>query len=192
MSDKEEIIQIVAFWTNSNQTPNEIMKILLDQYTHTIIKKSKHALSFTLVLPESIKTTKIMMVSISNLNKEYPGITDVNCYFIFVDLQNENSNEILELILSYSKNYCDLSKKIFVLGIVNKMNDTKHYINKEKIKKTMDSGNFFYEYKELKLEKAKEVKDSLLKLLVKSSKEGTRQNNNSEKNGNQAHSCNVF
>ena len=170
MSDKEEKIQIVAFWTNINQTPNEILQILLDQYTHTIIVKSKHAISFTLVLPESIKTTNIMMVSLSNLNREYIGITDVDCYLIFVDLQNENSKENLELILSYYKNYCDLEKRIFVLGIANKQNDKKQFINKNKIKKMMDSGKFFYEYKELNLEKIKEVKDSLLKIFEINSK----------------------
>ena len=195
MSDKKEIIQIVAFGTNSNQTPNEILQILLDQYTHTIIEKSKHAISFTLVVPESIKATKIMMVSmvsISNLNREYTGITDVNSYLIFVDLQNENSKENLELILSYYKNYCDLEKKIFVLGIVSIKNDTKQFINKQKIKKMMNSGKFLYEYNELNLENLKEVKNSLLKIFVKSYKEGIEDNNKSEKNGNQAHLCNVF
>ena len=132
------------------------------------------------------------MVSISNLNREYTGITDVNSYLIFVDLQNENSKENLELILSYYKNYCDLEKKIFVLGIVSIKNDTKQFINKQKIKKMMNSGKFLYEYNELNLENLKEVKNSLLKIFVKSYKEGIEDNNKSEKNGNQAHLCNVF
>ena len=112
MSDREQKIQIVAFSTNeSNQTPNDILQILLDQYSHTIIKKSRHAIALTLVLPDSINSTKIMMCSVLNLTREYTGITDVNCYFIFIDLQNDNSKENFDLIISYLKDYCDLNKK---------------------------------------------------------------------------------
>ena len=147
MSDKEEKIQIVAFSTNeSNQTPNDILQILLDQYTHTIIKKSRHAIALTLVLPDSINSTKIMMCSVLNLTREYTGITDVNCYFIFIDLQNENSKENFDLIISYFKDYCDLTKKIFIIGFINKDNNTKHIISKEEVKRVMDSGNLNYEY----------------------------------------------
>ena len=56
---KEEIIQIVAFPTNDiNFTPNDIINILLKKYKHTIINKSRHAIEFTLILPNSVKTTK--------------------------------------------------------------------------------------------------------------------------------------
>ena len=193
MSDREQKIQIVAFSTNeSNQTPNDILQILLDQYTHTIIKKSRHAIALTLVLPDSINSTKIMMCSVLNLTREYTGITDVNCYFIFIDLQNDNSKENFDLIISYFKDYCDLTKKIFIIGFINKDNNTKHIISKEEVKRVMDSGNLNYEYFELNLNKTKEVSDSLLNIFVKSSKEENGDEFNVDKNEKQAHSCNVY
>ena len=193
MSESEEKIQIVSFSTNdTNYTPIDILQILLDQYTHTVVKKSRHAIAFMMALPDSIKQTKIMMCSVLNLTKEYTGITDVNCYLVFIDLKNENSKENFNLIISYLKDYCDLGKKIFVLGIVNKDNDIKQIISEKDIINIMDSGNFIYEYIEIDLEKTKEVADSLLNIFIKCSKEESIEDNKIEKDGKQAHSCNVF
>ena len=193
MSESEEKIQIVSFSTNdTNYTPIDILQILLDQYTHTVVKKSRHAIAFMMALPDSIKQTKIMMCSVLNLTKEYTGITDVNCYLVFIDLKNENSKETFNLIISFLKDYCDLGKKIFVLGIVNKDNDIKQIISEKDIINIMDSGNFIYEYSEIDLEKTKEVADSLLNIFIKCSKEKATEDNKIEKYGKQAHSCNVF
>ena len=193
MSESEEKIQIVSFSTNdTNYTPIDILQILLAQYTHTVVKKSRHAIAFMMALPDSIKQTKIMMCSVLNLTKEYTGITDVNCYLVFIDLKNENSKENFNLIISYLKDYCDLGKKIFVLGIVNKDNDIKQIFSEKDIINNMDSGNFIYEYIEIDLEKTKEVADSLLNIFIKCSKEESIEDNKIEKDGKQAHSCNVF
>ena len=193
MSESEEKIQIVSFSTNdTNYTPIDILQILLDQYTHTVVKKSRHAIAFMMALPDSIKQTKIMICSVLNLTKEYTGITDVNCYLVFIDLKNENSKETFNLIISFLKDYCDLGKKIFVLGIVNKDNDIKQIISEKDIINIMDSGNFIYEYIEIDLEKTKEVADSLLNIFIKCSKEEATEDNKIEKDGKQAHSCNVF
>ena len=193
MSDNEEKIQIVSFSTNeSNQTPNDIIQILLDQYTHTVIRKSKHAISFTIVLPDSIITKKIMIVSVFNLTREYAGITDVNCYMFFIDLRTENSLENLNVIITYSQNYCDRTKKIFVLGILNEDSESKQCIHKDDIKKIMDQCNFIYEYIELNLGKKKEVSDNLLNIFVKCSKGKNGDEGEIDKNEKQAHSCNVF
>ena len=193
MSDNEEKIQIVSFSTNeSNQTTNDIIQILLDQYTHTLIRKSKHAISFTIVLPDSIITKKIMIVSVFNLSREYAGITDVNCYMFFIDLRTENSIDNLNVIITYSQNYCDRTKKIFVLGILSEDSESKQCIYKDDIKKIMDKGNFIYEYIELNLGKKKEVSDNLLNIFVKCSKEKNGDEGEIDKNEKQAHSCNVF
>ena len=193
MSESQEKIQIVSFSTNdTNYTPIDILQILLNQYTHTVIKKSRHAIAFMMALPDSIKQTKIMMCSVLNLTKEYTGITDVNCYLIFIDLKKENSKETFNLIISFLKDYCDLGKKIFVLGIVNKDNDIKQIISEKYIINIMDSGNFIYEYIEIDLEKTKEVADSFLNIFIKCSKEEAIEDNKIEKDGKQAHSCNVF
>ena len=191
MSAREETIQIVSFSTNNtNCNPNDIFNILLEQYTHTIVKKSRHIITFTLVLPDTVQTTKIMMCSVLNLNREYTGITDVNCYLIFIDLQCENSKDSFDSILSYAQNYCDLNKKIYALGIFNKENDTKQKISKGDIKKIMDSGKLNYEYIEINLVKKEEVADILLNILSSSSKEFSREEGKTE--DKQANSCIVL
>ena len=182
---KEETIQIVAFPTNdTNFTPNDIINILLKQYKHTIINKSRHAIEFTLILPNSMKTTKIMICSISDLTREYSGITDVNCYLIFIDLQNENSKESFDLI--------NLTKKIYVLGVIDEEKEAKQIICEGDIKKVMDSSNFNYEYIEINLIKTNEVADSILNLFIDCSLESSIQESTNNKMDDKAHSCNVF
>ncbi len=194
MSGKnDEIIQIVAFPTSdTNFTPNDIINILLKQYKHTIINKSRHAIEFTLTLPNSVKTTKIMICSISDLTREYSGITDVNCYLIFIDLQNENSKESLDLIISFSQNYCDLTKKIYIFGVINEEKEAKQIICEGDIKKVMDSSNFNYEYIGINLIKTNEVADSILNLFIDCSLESSIQESTINKMDDKAHSCNVF
>ena len=80
-----------------------------------------------------------MICSISDLTREYSGITDVNCYLIFIDLKNEKSKESFYLIISFSQNYCDLTKKIYVFGVINEEKDTKQIIFEGDIKKVLDS-----------------------------------------------------
>ena len=190
---KEEIIQIVAFPTSdTNFTPNDIINILLKQYKHAIINKSRHAIEFTLTLPNSVKTTKIMICSISDLTREYSGITDVNCYLIFIDLQNENSKESLDLIISFSQNYCDLTKKIYIFGVINEEKEAKQIICEGDIKKVMDSSNFNYEYIGINLIKTNEVADSILNLFIDCSLESSIQESTINKMDDKAHSCNVF
>jgi hypothetical protein len=195
MSDKEnETIQIVAFSTSSKAfTPNDIINILLEQYTHNIINQSRHAIAFNLNFPNSVKSTKIMMCSILDLTREYTGITDVNCYLIFVDLQNENSKESLDLIISFSQNYCDLNKKVYTFGVINEKKDAKQIMGEGDIKNIMDSSNMNYEYIQINLIKKEEVADSILYIFMESSKEDSSiKESKIDKNEKQAHSCDVF
>ena len=75
MSTQEDKIQIVAFSTNdSNQTPNDIINIYLEQNKHSILKKSRHAIAFTTALSNTSKISKIMVCSVLNLTREYTGI----------------------------------------------------------------------------------------------------------------------
>ena len=191
MSDYDEKMHIVAFSTNdTNHSPNDILQILLDQYNHSILKKSRHAMSFNLVLPKEKKTTKIMLVSILDLTREYQGITDVNCYIIFIDLQSIQSKKTFDSIISFLKFHCNLIEKIYVLGIVNNKGDTNQIMNKKDIKQIMDSEKFDYKYIELNLEKTKDVAESLLNIFIKISKEKLVKDKN--KSTNRAHLCNVF
>ncbi len=191
MSSQKDNIQIISFTTNDiSLNTNNILKILLEKYNHTIINESKHAMAFDIEFPNSVKPTNIMICSLTDLSKEYSGITDVNFYMIFIDLQNEKSKESLESIISYSKMYCDCSKKIYVIGVINNEKGTK-FIHKEDIKNIMKSGNFIYEYIKIHLEKKKAVADSLLNIFVNFPKESANKKEY-HKSHIQAHSCNVF
>ena len=192
MADSEDKIQIVGFSTNDAiHSQNDILQILFDQYNHMIIKKSRHAISFSLVLPNKTKATKIMLCTLSDLTKEYPGIDDVNCYLIFIDLQQEKSKQTFDSIVSFLKNYCNLQKKIYILGIVTDNGETNQIIHQKDIKKIMDSGNFYYKYIMLNLEDKKNAADSLLNIFIMISQEENDEYKFKKKH-HQAHSCNVF
>ena len=107
-------LQVVSFSTSdSTKTPNDIINIFLGQQNHKIIKKTRHSLAFSLNLNNSSKDTTMMVYSILNLTREYTGITDVNCYLLFVDLEKEDSIKKLNDIIEYAKDFCDLMKKIY-------------------------------------------------------------------------------
>ena len=191
MSGQGDKIQIISFTTNDmSLNINKILKILLEKYTYTIINESKHAMAFDIEFPNSVKPTNIMICSLTDLSKEYSGITDVSFYIIFIDLHDDKSKESLETIISYVRKYCDCTKKIYVLGVLNKEEDTK-FIQTEDIKNLIKSGNFNYEYFEIFLEKKKTVADSLLKIFINFSKESGNKKEY-HKSHHQAHSCNVF
>ena len=192
MSGKEEKIQIVAFSTNdTKQTPNDIINMFLENNNHTILKKSRHAIAFSTKLANSSKPIKIMVCSVLNLTREYTGITDVNCYILFIDLEKEDSKEKFESILNYAKDYCELTKKVYVLGMISGNEDETKHITKADITKTLDGGQLTYEYKEINLSKTKEISDFIMDILVYSSKHSISGDDN-DKDGKQAGSCEIF
>ena len=192
MSGQEEKIQIVAFSTNdTHQTPNDVINMFLESNNHLILKKSRHAIAFSTTLANSSKSTKIMVCSVLNLTREYTGITDVNCYILFIDLEKEDSKEKFESILNYAKDYCELTKKVYVLGMVSGNEDETKQITKADITKTLDGGQLTYEYKEINLSKTKEISDFIMDILVYSSKHSISGDDN-DKDGKQAGSCEIF
>jgi hypothetical protein len=193
MSGQEEKIQIVAFSTNdTQQTPNDVINMFLENNNHLILKKSRHAIAFSTTLANSNKSSKIMVCSVLNLTREYTGITDVNCYILFIDLEKEESKEKFETILNYAKDYCELTKKIYVLGMVSGNDEEIKHITKGEITKTLDSAQVAYEYKEINLSKAKEVSDTIMDVLVYSSKHSISGEETKDKEGGQAGSCEIF
>lgn len=66
-----------------------------------------------------------MICSLFKLNKEYTGIIDVNCYLLFLDLNKDDIIAKFEFILNYKKEICDISKKIFVFGMIKDKNTKK-------------------------------------------------------------------
>ena len=129
-SIEEYQFQIVAFSPNeARPSPNDILKIFLNQFVYKITAESVHAISCEFSLPIS-KRGKIMMISIPDITRTYDGLTDVDFYFLFVHLQNENAQKDFELICSYMQKNCDLNKKIYVFGVV-KDNLSNKIMNKE-------------------------------------------------------------
>ena len=137
-----------------------------------------------------------MSCSVLNLVREYTGITDVNCYIIFIDLEKETSKEKFESILSYIKDYCDLAKKMFIFGMINtnkdEENTNEQFINKDDIKKLLENSDIIYEYKELDLSNIKDIYDAIINILVYSSKNSITQDIIEETEKDQSGSCKIF
>ena len=188
-----EKLQIVAFSTNdSKQTPNDIINKFLEQKDHTILKKTRHTYAFSIKLKNSTKATNIMIFSALNLTREYPGITDVNCYLLFIDLEKEESIKKLQDIINYAKDYCELNKKIFVIGMLSGNENETKYINKSNITKILDEIQATYEYREINLSSIQEVVDAIMLVIDYSSKHSINGDSSNEKENSQAKSCILF
>jgi len=192
-SNPDEKIQIVAFSTNdSAQTPNDIINIFLGHQNHQILKKSKFAIAFSTTLKNQTKETRVMICSVLNLKKEYSGITDVNCYLLFIDLEKKDSIEKMEQIINYAKEYCSPTKKIFALGMISGNEEEQVQIDKSEITKILDDASAKYEYKEINISKMKEIADIILDILDYSSKHSIFEEESYDKDENQGKSCIVF
>ena len=190
-AQKDEKLQIVAFSTNdSSQTPNDIINIFLGQQNHKILKKSKMAIAFSTQLKG--KETRIMICSVLNLSKEYTGITDVNCYLLFIDLEKSDSIDRLKSIINYAKDNCRLSKKIFVLGMVSGNEDEVIKFTKADVTQILDEFQAKYEYKEINLSKIKEISDIMEGIFEYSSHHPIDEEEEIDKEDGQARSCILF
>ena len=194
MSKSDEKLQIVAFSTNDTyQTPNDIINMFLEEQNHVLLKKTRNAIAFTTSLNKSQNSTKIMICSILNLGREYTGITDVNCYLIFIDLTKETSKEKFESILNYVKDYCDFSKKIFIFGMINSENTEENkIIQKDEIIKSAGKAEIIYEYNEIDLSKKKEIFNTIMNILIYSSQNSISGEATEEKEEGQSGSCEIF
>ena len=190
-AQKDEKLQIVAFSTNdSSQTPNDIINIFLGQQNHKILKKSKMAIAFSTQLKG--KETRIMICSVLNLSKEYTGITDVNCYLLFIDLEKSDSIDRLKSIINYAKDNCRLSKKISVLGMVSGNEDEVVKFTKADVTQILDEFQAKYEYKEINLSKIKEISDIMEGIFEYSSHHPIDEEEEMDKEENPARSCILF
>ena len=185
-------LQVVAFSTSdSTKTPNDVINIFLGTQNHKIIKKSRHSIAFSINLKNSSKDTTIMVYSILNLTREYTGINDVNCYLLFIDLEKEDSIKKLTDIIEYAKDFCDLMKKIYVVGMISGVEENKKFVNKSDVSKILGQEQVNYEYKEINLKNTKEVSDIIMEVINYSSKHSI-DDGNLDKEGGQAKSCEIF
>ena len=196
MENFKNTIQIVAFSTNIDssqiQSPYEIIKMYLKYHDHTLLKKKDGlAIAFTAKLPNSSVTTKIMICSALDLSREYNGIKDVNCYLLFVDLENKDSKNQLNLIIEYFLKNCNLLKKIYIIGIYSSyVENFKKSIDEKQIKEMMDEAKINkFSYIELDVEDNNKVSEAILKILVAVE---NLPNKKKKINGNTDKSCNIF
>jgi len=173
MDINEKTIQIVAFTTNfdPNQfsSPYEIIKIFLKYHDHILLKQRNGlALAFKTTLPKSKKETQIMICSVYDLFREYNGIKEVNCYLLFVDLENKDSKNQLDLIIKYFLKYCSLSKKIYIIGIYNSDSENiQKYISEQEIREIFENSNIMkIMYKEMNIEDTQKISDYILDIFV--------------------------
>ena len=192
----DDKLQIVAFSTNeTHQTPIDIINTFLEQQNHVILKKTRSAIAFSTTLSNSTKPTRIMICSIINLGREYTGITDVNCYMIFVDLEQETSKEKFDSIINYAKDYCELSKKVFILGMTNANKTTEKTnikITKDDITSFLENSDISYEYNEIDLSNIKEICDKIMNILIYSSKNAISGELMQQIEKDQSGSCNIL
>ena len=196
MENWQNTIQIVAFSTNVDssqiQSPYEIIKEFLKYQDHILLKKKDGlAIAFTTTLPNSTITTKIMICSALDLSREYNAIKDVNCYLLFVDLENKDSKNQLNLIIEYFLKNCNLLKKIYIIGIYSSyVENFKKSIDEKQIKEMMDEAKINkFSYIELDVEDNNKVSEAILKILVAVE---NLPNKKKKINGNTDKSCNIF
>ena len=173
MEANEKIIQIVAFSTNINSSqfssPYEIIKIFLKYHDHILLKQRIGlALAFKTLLPKSKIDTQIMICSVLDLLREYNGIKNVNCYLLFIDLESKESKEQLHLIIQYYLKYCNLSKKIYIIGLFNSYGENmKKNIDEAQIKEIFTKASISkFVYKEMNIEDQQKISDLITEIFI--------------------------
>ena len=193
MSQKDEKLQIVAFSTNDTaQTPNDIINIFLGQQNHKILKKSKFAIAFSTMLKTQSKETRIMICSVLNLSKEYTGITDVNCYLLFIEIEKKDSLDKLKDIINYARDNCRTTKRVYVLGMISGNEEEEIQIEQSEITKILSEFKAPYEYREINLSKMKQISDILLEIFDYCSQHSIDEDEEIDKEGDQGRSCMIF
>ena len=183
----------MAFCTNeTSPSPNDIIKIFLDQHSSIITTQSLHVISCEFSLPNFSQPKKMRMISLPDISRIYDGIPDVSFYFFFVYLDNINAQKNFELVCDYMKKHCDLNKKIFIFGILKDEFSLKN-ISKENIQKICDLMLFNYIYYEISMTNRENIVEIFLNAFSEFSQENENNINISKDEfGQQAHSCVFF
>ena len=189
--EKSPKIQMIAFTTSEkNPSPNDLIDKYLEKNSHFMIKKNKQLVAFSSVLPEQKRPTKIMICTLLDLNMEYEGINEVNCYLIVIDIQKETSKQKYSEIISYIQKFCDLSKKIFLLGVKSDENtDNKVKLTEEEIVQVVETLNVDYDYFQLNIDSADEVSNKIIEILIYSLNNNFE---NNDKEDNHGRSCSIY
>ena len=131
-----------------------------------------------------------MICTLLDLNMEYEGINEVNCYIIVIDLQKETSKQKFHEIISYIQKFCDLSKKIYLLGVKSDENeDNKVKLSEEELDQVVQTLNVEYEYFELNIDNTVEVSDKIIEILNYSLNNNFEINDKEDSHGR---SCSIY
>ena len=167
MSDSILKIQIVAFTTTpNNETPNQLIKTFLSKYPHQILKEGNSLLTFNMKLPETNTRLKVLLYLVINLNKEYAGINDSICNVIFIDNELEESKQKFQDILAYIKEYCDESKKIFIITFRKTQSEDNVVLKKKQICAAIDNLKRIYEYNDIVLDKENDIAECMYNIMI--------------------------
>ena len=131
-----------------------------------------------------------MICTLLDLNMEYEGINEVNCYIIVIDLQKETSKQKFHEIISYIQKFCDLSKKIYLLGVKSdESEDNKVKLSEEELDQVVQTLNVEYEYFELNIDNTVEVSDKIIEILNYSLNNNFEINDKEDSHGR---SCSIY
>ena len=114
-------LQLISFTSNVKELkPNDVFNKFLQAHSTETLKHTDKRLSF--LWKHNKEDIKVMIYTITELNRDYNGITDVVCYFVFVHSINADMNNI-HTIITYIHNNCDHSRKIFFVCAKNEANE---------------------------------------------------------------------
>ena len=163
MKENNNPIQIITIQTNNKA--NNIFNTFLSFYTHKKITQTEDKFEYTMVFPDDDKSTKVKISYIHNPSQDYPGITDVNCYILLLDLEQEEIPSKLNDIIKYMNDYCDENKKIYILGLTSNKK-AKPFLSQKEITNIMDDLSMKYEYHPMYEDDKKEIADYILQILM--------------------------
>jgi hypothetical protein len=167
MAETISKIQIVAFTTTpNNDIPYQLIKSFLSKYPHQILKEGNSLLTFNVTLSETNARLKVLFYLIINLNKEYAGINDSLCNIIFIDSENEESKQKYQDLLTYIKEYCEESKKTFIVSFRKTKSEENVLIKKKQISSSIDNLKRIYEYNEIVLEETDKIAECLSNIMI--------------------------
>ena len=170
-----------------------LLKLFLSNKLCSKIKeKNNHCLEYDYLIDDKI-LVHTTLFEVYELNKKIDISYLSDSYIIIIDLEKDDSYEKLESIILYIINYCDLEKKIFVLGVYKNVNNINEDLKEENIKDYIDNKRINYEYLELNIENQKDL-IKIIEFITKQSILNNNMHNDSyDKDKGQSNSgCNIF
>ena len=202
MSKSPIIFNMVCFTTNNNTfCPLTVMrKFLINSGNNNKPEIKNNNLNFDFQLEnKKYKISKILISIYQILNFEggnFDLCSFADSYLIIIDLEKDRTYEQLDIIISFMKNYCDLDKMVFVMGVYNNAKNIKKELAEENIIEYLDEKKLTYEYVESNSESSQDLVktiDFILKEGIKKVENKIIENSNNSKFDSESKSkCFIF